>query len=150
VQAVLVGGMAAVLHGAAHVTGDLDFVYARSRDNLARLAAALAPMRPRLRDAPLDLPFVLDVATLRLGDTFTLTTTMGDVDLFGSIPGVGDYEAACAQAEEIELFGCPVLILSLDGLIRSKEAIGRDKDKRVLPELYQKRAELGPGTDPIP
>src|SRR4029078_9893118 len=44
--------MAATAHGSAHVTADLDVVYARSPDNIARLAQALAPLAPYLRRAP--------------------------------------------------------------------------------------------------
>ncbi len=39
--------MAAVAHGSAHVTVDLDIVYRRTVENIARLASALAPWTPR-------------------------------------------------------------------------------------------------------
>ncbi|MEM6328121.1 MAG: hypothetical protein AAF791_13490 [Bacteroidota bacterium] len=50
VQYVIVGGMAAVAHGASYVTRDLGLCYALEADNRQRLAAALAPFRPYLRD----------------------------------------------------------------------------------------------------
>lgn len=62
---VVVGGTALVLHGSARATWDLDICYARDGSNLLRLAEALAPLRPRLRDAPVELPFRLDEAALR-------------------------------------------------------------------------------------
>lgn len=49
---ILIGGMAAILHGAARVTFDVDVVYSRTRDNIERLTTALAPLRPYLRNAP--------------------------------------------------------------------------------------------------
>ncbi len=51
VQFVLIGGMAAVLHGDVGVTVDLDMVPARTPDNLDKLAAALRGLDARIRVA---------------------------------------------------------------------------------------------------
>lgn len=48
VEFVLIGGVAATVHGSARATFDLDVVYSRSPDNVARLVAALAPLEPYL------------------------------------------------------------------------------------------------------
>ena len=64
VEFIVVGGVAAIFHGSAHVTYDLDIVYHRTPENLERLAAALQPIEPYLRGAPPGLPFRLDPATL--------------------------------------------------------------------------------------
>ncbi len=40
VRYVLIGGLAAVLHGAPHVTTDVDVVPEEARDNLERLSVA--------------------------------------------------------------------------------------------------------------
>lgn len=82
VDFILVGGMAAILHGAARITFDVDLVYSRRGENISRLAAALAPYTPKLRDAPSDLPFTRDAKTISNGLNFSLTTEVGDVDLF--------------------------------------------------------------------
>lgn len=50
-QVILIGGLAAVLHGVPYVTNDIDFVYALTDDNRGRLLRALTPLRPRLRVA---------------------------------------------------------------------------------------------------
>ena len=65
VEFIIVGGLAATVHGSARLTQDLDIVYRRTSDNLSRLAKALAPHKPYLRGAPEGLPFVLDAETLR-------------------------------------------------------------------------------------
>jgi hypothetical protein len=44
VQFVLVGGVAATLHGSARPTQDVDVVYERGADNLARIARVV--MKP--------------------------------------------------------------------------------------------------------
>jgi hypothetical protein len=64
VEFVVIGGVAATMHGSAHATYDLDILYRRTSENIERLAIALAPLRPYLRGAPAGLPFVLDSATI--------------------------------------------------------------------------------------
>jgi hypothetical protein len=51
VEFVLIGGLAMIVHGSAHVTRDLDVCYNRSKENIAALAAALQPLHPYLRGA---------------------------------------------------------------------------------------------------
>jgi predicted nucleotidyltransferase len=135
VKFVLIGGLAAIAHGAETVTGDVDLCYARDRDNLERLGQALAPLHPRLRGAPPDLPFRLDVPTLRAGLNFTLTTDLADLDLLGEVLGLGGYDAVYTDSEEIEISGLRYSVITLEGLIRAKRAAGRPKDLRALYEL---------------
>jgi predicted nucleotidyltransferase len=135
VKFVLIGGLAAIAHGAETVTGDVDICYARDRDNLERLSQALAPFHPRLRGVPRDLPFRLDLPTLRTGLNFTLTTDLADLDLLGEVLGLGEYDAVSAASEELQLYGLPCSVISLEALIRAKRAAGRPKDLRALQEL---------------
>ena len=132
---VIVGGLAVTIHGSSYVTFDLDFCYARDRENLSRLAQALRPYNPRLRGAPEGLPFRFDEETLRGGLNFTLTTDLGDIDLLGEVAGIGDYDAAFAASQPVELFGFSFDVLTLEALIISKRAAGRPKDIQALPEL---------------
>jgi hypothetical protein len=85
VDFIIVGGLAATIHGAARATYDVDVVYARTPDNMARLVASLAPLQPYLRGAPPGLPFSWSVDTLIKGLNFTLTTTGDDLDPLGEI-----------------------------------------------------------------
>lgn len=135
VRFIIVGGLAVTIHGSSYVTFDLDFCYARDRENLSRLAGALGPYNPRLRGAPTGLPFRFDEDTLRSGLNFTLTTDVGNIDLLGEVIGVGEYAEALAASEQVELFGVTFDVLTLDALIASKRAAGRPKDLLVLPEL---------------
>lgn len=135
VRFVIVGGLAVTIHGSAYVTFDLDFCYARDTENLARLASVLQPFSPRLRGAPAELPFRFDEETLKRGFNFTLSTELGDIDLLGEIPGLGDYPAVLAASQHVELFGRTFNVLTLDALIASKKAAGRPKDLQILPEL---------------
>jgi hypothetical protein len=135
VELVVIGGVAMWLQGSAYLTGDLDICYGRSRENIQRLVAALSPFGPRLRGAPSDLPFHLDVPTVVRGLNFTLTTELGDIDLLGEVAGIGTYPEVLGMSTALEILGrmCPVL--SLDGLIKAKRTAGRQRDLLVLPEL---------------
>src|SRR5260370_14433433 len=135
VDFVIVGGVAATLHGSAFQTFDLDLCYSREQRNIERLATVLSPYHPRLRGAPSGIPFVWDRVTLRNAMNFTLTTDLGDIDLLGEIAGIGGYGAVKAKSRAVEMYGCSFHILSLSGLIEAKRAAGREKDLRALPEL---------------
>lgn len=135
VEFIIVGGVAATLHGSARVTVDLDVMYRHSDENIARLVMALAPLAPYLRGAPPGLPFVLDAPTVKAGLNFTLDTSAGPLDLLGEMAGVGRYEDAVPHTMRMDVTGDEVLVIDLEGLIRAKRAAGRPKDLEVLAEL---------------
>lgn len=135
VEFVVIGGWAAIFHGSAHVTNDLDICYSRHKQNLRRLADALAPFHPRPRGLPDGLPFAWDAATLANGTMFTLTTDLGILDLLAEVSGIGTYEEARAASMEVDAFGRRLQALDLRALIRAKKAAGRPKDLLILPEL---------------
>jgi predicted nucleotidyltransferase len=135
VEFVVVGGVAATAHGSARATNDLDVVYRRTPNNFGKLAAALAPHSPYLRGAPPGLPFRWDVATIERGLNFTLSTSLGAVDLLGEIAGGGSYEDLLRNSTQIEIFGARCSFLNLEKLIEVKRAAGRPKDLEVIAEL---------------
>jgi predicted nucleotidyltransferase len=135
VDFILIGGMAAILHGSARVTFDVDFVYLRTDENTERLAAALAPYLPYLREAPPGLPFVWDVKTILSGLNFTLTTSLGDIDLLGEVAGGKSYQDLLPNSFEVEAFGVRFKCIDLPTLIRLKEAAARPKDREAIAEL---------------
>jgi hypothetical protein len=135
VRFILVGGMAAIAHGATRLTQDVDIVYARDNENLRRLAEALRPYNPYLRGAPPNLPFLWDDGTLLRGLNFTLTTKLGDIDLLGEIAGGGNFDELKPHVIVLEVFGMRCLCLSLTKLIEVKRAAGRPKDLETVAEL---------------
>ena len=142
---ILVGGAAATVHGSARLTLDVDVVYQRTPDNLARLVNALAPYAPGLRGAPVGLPFQWDAETLRRGLNFTLTTTVGAIDLLGEIAGGGTYERLLPDTDEVTAFGVTCRCVTLDRLIHLKRSAGRVKDLEAIAELETLRDERGGG-----
>ena len=143
VRFVLIGGLAAKAHGSPTLTVDIDICYARDRDNLERLAAVLPELGAVLRGAPADLPFHPDRRTLERGDTFTLTTAYGDLDILGTPSGVAGFEELNANADEAKLDEALVVrVASLDDLMRMKRAAGRPKDRVELEILGALRDEI--------
>ena len=134
VDFILIGGMAAILHGSARVTFDVDLVYLRNDNNIARLANSLAPYNPFLREAPPGLPFAWDAKTIRNGLNFTLTTDLGDIVLLGDVGGE-TYQTLLPHSFEVEAFGINFKCIDLPTLIRIKEAAGRRKDLEGIAEL---------------
>ena len=141
VEFVLVGGVAATVHGSTRLTAVVDVVYERSRDNLDRLALALTPYQPYLRGAPPGLPFRWDSQTLERGLNFTLTTDLGALDLLGEITGGGRYSDLLPHSIVIRVFGIECRCLGLDRLIDVKRAAGRPKDLEAIAELEAIREE---------
>jgi len=135
VEFIVIGGFAATAHGSAHVTVDLDVVYGRGAENIARLVTALSPLQPYLRGAPPGLPFHFDGDTLRRGLNFTLVTSAGDLDLLGEAAGGGTYEALLPRSEVRSVLGFEVRFVDLEALIHLKRAAGRPKDLERIAEL---------------
>ena len=132
---ILIGGLAAAVHGAARATYDVDVLYSRTPDNVGRLVVALTPLRPYLRGAPPGLPFTWDAETIAHGLNFTLTTTAGDLDLLGEVTYGGTYGRLLADTDIVSAFGIECRCLTLERLIQVKRAAGRVKDLEAIAEL---------------
>jgi len=127
----------------ARVTFDIDCVYARDADNIARLARAMQPFLPVLRGAPPGLPFRFDEPTIAGGLNFTLDTSVGPIDFLGEVAGGGRYEALIPDAVALHVFGVTCRVVSLEKLIALKRAAGRPKDYEAIAELESLREERG-------
>ncbi len=142
IEFILIGGVAGNVLGSARLTFDVDIVYDRSKANLEKISQSLKPLSPYLRGAPPGLPFALDVPTLRNGLNFTLTTTLGDLDLLGEVAGGGTFKQLLSQTFVVEAFGVKFRCVDLPTLIRLKRAAGRPKDLEALAELEALREEI--------
>lgn len=134
VDFVLIGGMAGISHGSNYPSYDLDVVYARDRNNIARLVEALREIGVRLRGAPADLPFLLDARTIENGSNFTFVTPHGDFDVLGHADGMPSYDELRAEAPVREILGFEVRVASIDHLIAMKRAANRPKDRLMVEE----------------
>lgn len=134
VDFVLIGGQAGISHGSTYPSYDLDVIYARGRDNVARLVAALQEIGVRLRGAPPDLPFQLDAKTIENGANFTFETAYGDLDVLADAAGMRSYDDLKSESVQREVFGHLIRVASIDNLIAMKKAAGRTKDKLMVEE----------------
>jgi hypothetical protein len=129
VKFVLIGGVAARLHGSPTLTRDVDVCYARDTANVERLAAALGAVHARLRGVDDDVPFRLDARAIAAGANFTFITDLGDLDVLAAPAGVAGYEELAESAIVVDLGGTTVMVATIDDLIRMKLAAGRPKDR---------------------
>ena len=70
------------------------------------------------------------------------------VDFMATIHGLRSFEGVRDRASTIEIGGIPVLVASLDDIIRSKRAAGRPRDMAVLEILEKAREEASKAAHP--
>ena len=140
VEYVIVGGIAAVVHGDSGITADLDLTPGTSRANLTRLARALRALGAEVRlDETTSIPFDCSAEFFeQLGPEglVNLTTRHGDLDVALRPDGTEGYEDLARHRRIARtLNGHRMPVASLEDVIRSKEAAGRMKDLSALPRL---------------
>jgi hypothetical protein len=135
VDFVVIGGIAAVLHGSARNTFDLDISFAPDDANLAALGDVLTALGARLKGLDEDVPFVPDTRTLRQSEVLTLVTSFGELDVLARPSGAPAYEELRRHADRYDLGGFNVSVASVDDLIAMKQAAGRPKDLLDIEEL---------------
>ena len=130
VKFVLIGALAARLHGFPRLTADADITPAGDKPNLERLASALKDLDAKVytESVPEGLAFDRSAAALGRAQMWNLVTSAGRLDIAFTPAGTKGYEDLAEDAEKFEAFGVTFLAASLDDIIRSKEAAGRDKD----------------------
>lgn len=147
VDFVVIGGIAAVAHGSAQFTQDLDVCYSTEPENLERLGTALVALGARLRGVAEDVPFVPDGRTLRRTQVLTLDTPFGPFDVLAAPSGFPGYRILAENAVPTVIREVAFRIASLDDLIAMKRAAGRPKDLIAVEELEAIRRILREDSD---
>lgn len=145
VEFCIIGGIAAVLHGATRMTVDLDIAAPFTEENLTRLLSALADLdvrhatRPDLRvtDEPLER-----LLTFRL---LLLETDMGRLDVLREVTPIGAYSVLNMVEVDVGQRRCKVL--AIDDLITVKRSLTRPQDAEVAVQLEAIRERLRAGAD---
>ena len=145
VRYVIIGGVAATLHGSPLRTGDTDICPDVQSDNLDRLAAALRDLHARIRTEGVEggLPFACDAAFLSRVALLNLETDAGDLDVSFTPSGTNGYDDLVAHVAAFDLDGVVAPTAALLDIIRSKTAANRPKDHASLPVLLELARKLG-------
>jgi hypothetical protein len=147
---LIVGGVAAVLHGHLRTTADLDLVLQLERENVLRGLRALDRVGYRPR-APVPAESFADRETREAWirekglTVFSFWSSAGSalsVDLFVAEPF--DFDAAYARAPRLSLGSVEAPVLALDDLIEMKTRAGRPIDAADVEALRAIRGARGP------
>lgn len=145
---VLVGGLASVVHGSPLVTRDIDICIAINEEQIGRLRQALKDLSPRHRMNPNFKPSFFDYPEKLEGvKNIYLETDLGILDVMSELRPIGDFEMVKQNAITVSLLGYQCKVISLEDLIRIKEAMTRPKDKETLlylREVLRKKKESKP------
>src|SRR5881628_1993722 len=88
VEFVLVGGIAAVRHGASYLTYDVDICVPVAPDNFKKIGSAVRDLNPRFRQKK-EIKFELTDELLSTLQNLYLITDLGPLDCLGEITGIG-------------------------------------------------------------
>lgn len=136
VDFVVVGGVAATLHGSERYTFDLDICPAQDPENLDALGSALIEIEASLRGIEEDVPFVPDARSLAGIEILTLSTSLGPLDVLVRPHGSPPYSALRRRATRMDAGqSAPVLVASIDDLIAMKRESDRPKDRQDVERL---------------
>lgn len=130
VDYIVIGALAATLHGSPLRTEDLDICPSDEKDNLRKLGEALEALEAREWD-PRKGEFIdrkFDVEMLQVDRLWLLVTKYGRLDLVFDPGGTGGFRDLSASAIEVDIDGLVVKVAHLADVIRSKKAAGRPKD----------------------
>lgn len=134
---MVVGGIAAVLHGGERNTFDLDICPDTEQDNLDALGRALFELSPQLRGVAEDVPFVPDGQSLRSLEILTLATSLGPLDVITHPDGSPPYASLRRRALRMDIGSTTILVASIDDLLEMKRAAARDKDRLDIEALEE-------------
>ena len=135
IEFVIVGGYAGIVHGCSTVTQDLDICCLFGPDRLVALQKALADVHPIHRMTPGRKPLELTAENAGEFKNLYLDTDLGRLDCLSTIDGLGDFAEVKRASEVFEVEGMRLYVLSLDALIRSKQALNRPRDREMLRQL---------------
>ncbi len=133
VKYVVIGGIAAVLHGVPRATFDLDLLIEATSENATRLLDAL--LEAKLGTASLTTPDRL------LANEITIFKDRLRVDVQTRTPGL-EFASAWKRRREMTHRGQVLFVLDIADLIASKKASAREVDLSDVRALEASRTTL--------
>jgi hypothetical protein len=146
VEYILIGALAARLHGFPRLTADADITPVKNKENLDRLAAALGDLDAKVftESVPQGLPFECSAANLKQSNLWNLVTSAGRLDIAFTPVGTSGYEDLQKNAIQFNVFGVKLLVASLEDIIRTKKAADRPQDRQdiiILQEILRRKKD---------
>lgn len=137
VDFIVVGGIGAVLQGAPTATFDLDVVHSREPRNIDKLLAALDTLGATYR-GPAARKIKPDRSHLTSLGHQLLITRFGPLDVLATVGTGREYPDLLPKSIAMEISpGIKVRVLGLSAIIKTKEEVGGEKDRAMLPVLRQ-------------
>jgi len=119
VRYLVIGGIAAVLHGVPRATFDLDILIEANEENAQKLLNAL-------EDSRFGTASMIDAKEL-ISHEITIFQDRVRIDVQTFTPGI-DFLSAWENKETMNYQGQEFYVLSKTDLVSSKKAAGRDRD----------------------
>lgn len=146
VEFVVIGGVAASLHGSPMGTQDVDVCAPLNDANLGKIIDSLRGLNPRWRFRP-DITIPVDDAERFRGfKNLYIDTDWGIIDILGELPGICPFDELRGKTAEMDLGGFRCRVLDIDILIASKRTAGRDKDLLNVRHLAAIKKQLEQGS----
>ncbi len=132
---VIIGGVCVVYHGVPLATFDLDICCPFGAENVERIESAVRDLHPVHRLTANRLP--LEMTRSAFGDfkNLYLQTDLGKLDCLGEVAGVGTLSEVLKRSVVAEFSYGEFRFLSLEALIASKQAVGRERDLLAVRQL---------------
>lgn len=123
-EAIVIGNAAAALLGAPVSTLDVDFMIRDTEDN-----------KLKLQNIAKDLDAILSQPFEPASNMTRMLSHDIQVDFIFTMNGISSFESLRSRAQLTTVGGCDIMVASLEDVIKSKRACGREKDLASLPML---------------
>lgn len=135
VELIVVGGAAAVIHGAPVTTQDLDIVPRLDEGGQERLLALLTRLDARFRPVRADRDIAPGPEHFAKRGQLNLITSLGPLDVLCTLHDARGFEQLLPHSREVADGNLRVRVIDLDTLIEIKRSTGRQRDAMVIPIL---------------
>lgn len=135
IEYIVVGGAAAVIHGAPITTQDLDIVPRLEPGDAERLVAALTALDARFRPILPGRDISPTLEHVEARGQLNLITRMGPLDVLGRLHDQRGYAELEGSSRVVVDGDLRVRVIDLETLIEIKRGTGRARDQMVLPIL---------------
>ncbi|HEY5925917.1 MAG TPA: hypothetical protein VIV11_29720 [Kofleriaceae bacterium] len=135
IEFIVVGGAAAVIHGAPVTTQDLDIVPKLDAPDLDRLLDVLVKLDARFRPVRPDRDIAPTREHFAAKGQLNLVTNLGPLDILCRLHDARGYDELLPRSRVITDGDLAIRVIDLDALIEIKQSTGRTRDAMVVPVL---------------